>query len=210
MDNMYCYNCGNTLFDFDGNPCSCTIKSDRKYRFGTSLCDFVPLSYRGIKFDKNLVNADMPDAYREFLQRLRLDIISMKFRYKNILICSPIGTSKTIWVYDICEELMARNITVAPYYDLLEIRVKLLEYKESEIYDSDVLFAKIPLVIDKYTFNILSTLLDRRVRKSKTTIITYQGIYQSLSGVDEYKILSSMRGDGSLSSLRIEQFNFKT
>ena len=205
--NFYCELCGNTLSDIMGNPCECTNKPI-SYSPILNHCDFIPKIYKGIKFNKDLVKSSMPEIYGNFLDKTRNLLIRGKF-HKNLLLCSPINTSKTIWVYDIIGTLFSLNQEVAPYFDLLEIKRILLDIYSKDfdyIYTVPILFVKIPLEVNKYIFNSIETLIDRRIKKDVFTILTYQGNYKALSGVDEFNLLSDLRGDGSFKSILIEQY----
>lgn len=215
MIGNYCTECMGSGIDLDGNVCSCQLNV--KDFYSTVSCLEVPEQYRGINFSKFLVPKDVHESYGEFLETLHNDIISMRLRHKNYLICSPVGHSKSIFAYSCIERLFRNNILTFPLFDVLEIKRILLDTDlcRKQFYDVEnpenlimapYVFIKIPRVTTWEVYDTISVILDRRVRRGHSTIFLYGGTWESLLNGDRQNVLSNLMGDGTYNTLEVKNW----
>ena len=73
-----------------------------------------------------------------------------------------------------------------------------------------ILFVRSPSVITYDTYNNMSMLLDRRVRRGGSTIFLYNGTWRSLTSIDKRGTLKFLQGDGSGTSLEVSSWYKET
>lgn len=206
----FCPKCGNTGILIDGTPCGCRLNED--FLFNGLVCMDIPEQYQGLSFNPALISVDMGDAYRNFMSNIYDSITSMKWKFRNMVICSPPSCSKTILAYCIIQTLFRKGIETFPMYDINEIkrimtdmdfsRKQTYSVKDPEkLYLAPYLFVRIPTLISLETYDAIATLLDRRVRRGNATIFLYNGTWESLTRLDSMGIMSSLLGDGSYGTL---------
>ena len=188
----YCLKCGNSGTLPNGEPCDCGINIDSLY--SDVQCMDIPEQYRNIVFSPYLVKADLGEEYQKYLGKLFDDISSGRFRYKNELICSPAGHSKTVLAYCCMQSMFRAGIKTS---ELLSV---------SEITDVDreaeVLFIRVPMSTTQDIYRKIADIVDTRVRSGKSTIFLYNGSYEQLVYDDKLGILKNIIGDGSYGTLR--------
>lgn len=206
----YCVLCGNTGINIDGDVCSCRFNAQSFY--DTVSCLDVPEQYRGISFNKSLVPKDLHESYANYLQEVYNTILSGKWSQHNVVIASPIGHSKTILAYSCLEILFRNGIPTFPVYDVLEIKRMLLDMDlcRKSIYEVEnpelimtvpILFVKIPRLSNWEIYDMISIILDRRVRRGNSTIFLFDGSWQQLVYGDKNNILTGLVGDGNYNTL---------
>lgn len=206
----YCPKCGNAGILVNGEPCDCKLNTD--FLFNGLVCMDIPEQYQGMSFNPALIAEDMGDAYRNFMSNMYDSITSMKWKFRNILICSPPSRSKTTLAYCVIQTLFRKGIETFPVYDVNEIkrimtdmdfsRKQTYSVKDPEkLYTAPYLFAKIPALVSLETYDTMATLLDRRVRRGNATIFIYNGTWESLVRLDSMGVLTSLLGDGSYGTL---------
>lgn len=212
----YCPKCMNTGIDIDGNPCSCRFNA--KSFYDTVSCLDIPEQYRGIKFNGSLVSSDMPQGYANLLQDIHDKVLTGKWGFKNLILASPIGHSKTILAYSCIESLFRQGCITFPVYDILEIKRILLdmdtgrkpvyEVEEPErLITSNMLFVKIPRLTSWEVYDTIALLLDRRVRRGNSTIFIYDGNWSELIYNDKRNILTGLMGDGYYNTIEVQSWN---
>lgn len=217
MSDSYCPVCGNTGIDpTTGQVCNCKWNSDTF--FSTVSCLSIPVQYQGLVFNKILTPNDLGEEYRDYLENLYGDITMLRMQYHNILLCSPHQHSKTILAYSCIERLFRESLPVFPVCDIMELRNiinaidlgKKPAYSYAEdpenIIEASYLFAKIPLWPTWECFDTINTLIGRRIRRGHSTIFLYSGTWSQLSYADKYEAITSLRGNGSYSTLEIKSF----
>lgn len=211
----YCPKCGNSGILLDGSPCDCRLTIN-VFNDSLSMVD-VPDQYQGIYFDKRLICDGMSDYYRSFMDELYNNIISMKLKYKNYLICSPNRTSKTVMAYSALQFLFKRDIEVFPVYDLLEIKkiTTDMDLNRKQTYTVDnpekiltvpYLFVKIPDYLTNEVYQTMSVLVDRRTRRNTSTIFLYDGDLALLKKTDYQHLIDRLAGDGSYGTVIVKEF----
>ena len=124
-DNSVCIKCGGTGIDALGNPCSCGINK----KIEMPVCLKVPMQYQGLKFNKAFIREGLPPLYGETLDKILQDCIDSFGQFKrNILICAPPGSSKTIWAYTLYSMLFSMGCEIPEIMDLMQCREILLNY----------------------------------------------------------------------------------
>lgn len=212
----YCVKCGNTGINIDGDVCEC--KFNVKTFYDTVSCLDIPEQYRGIRFNKSLVPKDLHESYAEYLQSINDSVVTGKWRNHNVILCSPIGHSKTILAYSCLETLFRNGIPTFPVYDVMEIKRMLLDLDlcRKSIYEVDnpecimtvpLLFVKIPRLSNWEVFDTISIILDRRVRRGNSTIFLYDGTWSQLIYGDRNNILTGLMGDGSYNTIESKSWS---
>lgn len=215
----YCLTCGGKHKLIDGSPCpdcSDEIDFDTIDIIGLE----VPDQYRGLKFDKDFLAGYMDAAYGEYLEELAQDIISTRLTSKTIFISSPIGRGKSVFAYYCMQSLYRKDIPVFPYLDVLEIRRLMNEadnYGKTDfadelgvsvrsLYEVPYLFVRIPSEKSYNVYDSLITLIQRRVRRGKSTILLSQDTWDIFVENDKKTIVRSLKGDGSFHSIEVKDF----
>lgn len=215
MSDNYCPVCGGSGTKLDGTPCGCRMTHEL-FTSELSMLD-IPEQYQGIRFNRDAVDITMGTGYADYLYQLFGDVVSMKLKNKNILICSPKATSKTVMAYAAIQELFRRSIPTFPVYDLLEIRrmtvdmdlgrkSKYTQENPEDMLTVPYLFVKIPEFANNDIFGTLSILLDRRTRRNGCTIVLYDGSLKRLKDLDYRHIIESLDKDGSYGTLSCKSF----
>lgn len=215
----YCMYCGGTGVMVNGDVCThCKVALELEEDVDLTYLE-IPMAYRGAQFNQGLIPLSMPDAYGSYLSSLYKEITSMKPMCKNVFISSPPQTGKTVFVYSCMEFLFRKRYTVFPYFDLNEIECIMRDSDKGrkcgflneetspfDLYESEILFVKVPEKIEFSTGETLATLIDRRVRRSKTTIIMSTKSWTDVVNADKSNTLKNMTGDGSFKSILVKNF----
>lgn len=210
----YCTLCGNTGIDIDGNVCKCKALTETFY--DSVSCLEIPDQYRGVMFNQLLVPKDLHKSYASYLQTLHDGITSMTWE-KSVLLVSPIKHSKSVMAYSCLEHMFRMGVDVVPIFDLLEIKRILTDVDmcRKPIYELDeperlvtnkYLFAKVPRVTPTEVFDVLTLLLDRRVRRNNCTVFMYDGTWSNLERSDKHGILTGLLGDGTYGTLALKSW----
>lgn len=211
----YCPKCGNTGVLLDGTPCDCKAREEQL--FEGVQCLEIPEAYRGIKFDATILPGDMGPAYAAFMRSLYDQIVSLRLKCKNLIICSPQQTGKSILAYSAIQELFRKEIPVFPLYDLLEIKRIMLdiEYGKQRSMDIDnplnlytvpYVFAFVPPLTNYDVYDAAAMLIARRVRRGNSTILLYEGNWNFLAAGDAKGSLKNMKGNGSLTTIEVNSW----
>lgn len=211
-DNSVCIKCGGTGIDALGNPCSCGINK----KIEMPVCLKVPMQYQGLKFNKAFIRKGLPPLYGETLDKILQECIDSFGQFKrNILICAPPGSSKTIWAYTLYSMLFSMGCEIPEIMDLMQCREILLNYY-TEDKEALRLLSTAPLAVIKIPWDLpnrfvetVSTIIDRRVRANCSTIFLYNGSKTDLKARDSFGKLSMLEGDGYFNSLKIYSWEMK-
>ena len=103
---------------------------------------------------------------------------------------------------------------VLPLCDVMELRRMMFDYdmgrvNTADFYDVKYLFLKVPAEVTYQVRATMATIVDRRVRRGNSTIFLYNGTWSSLTYGDDSSILKGLQGDGSFSSLQVQNFKPK-
>lgn len=209
---MSCLKCGGTGWLANFEPCDCGITQ----AIAVPAYISVPAQYQDVRFDSRLLPKDLHVSYGEYMDRLLRDCtMDVGSYHKNVLVCSPPNSGKSVFAYTVNSILYAKGLLVADLMDILEIRDVLLDIygrhaEELEVInDAVILFVKIPLDLPNKVAETMSTLVERRVRKGHSTIFLYGGSDSDLKAQDRFGTLWSLLGDGSYNSIEIKSWSRK-
>lgn len=215
----YCIYCGNTGELPNGGICThCKTHIEQEEDLDLS-CLEIPISYRGAVFSGGLLPRDMGNIYASYMESLYKEVTSLKPMCKNIFVSSPAQTGKTVFVYSCMSFLFKKRIPIFPYFDVNELECimrdldkgKKCKYVNEDVdafnlYESEILFTKIPEKLEYSTAETLATLIDRRVRRSRSTIIMSTKSWSDVLTMDKANVLKELAGDGSFKSILVKNF----
>lgn len=213
----WCPKCSNTGINIvTGEPCDCKFNVQSFY--DSVSCMDIPEQYRGVIFNKALVPKDVHESYAEYLQSMYDSIITMRWKFHNVCLCSPIAHSKTILAYSCIEALFRHGIDTFPVFDILEVKRILLDmdlcrkqlYEVTEpdkLITAPILFVKIPRVITWEVYDTMVLVLDRRTRRGNSTIFMYDGYWEQLVKLDNQGIVAGLMGDGAYNTLDVKSWS---
>ncbi len=206
MANKVCLKCGGTGIDAFGNKCDCGAST----QVSVPLSISVPLQYFQVKFDARLLPEDLPTSYGSYMTKLLKDCSNTSDLFqKNVLVCAPPNSGKTVLAYTVLEVLYGGGYEVYPLKDIMEVRESLHNYYKDYTEQlrllsvAPVVFIKIPLDIPGKLGETISTIVERRVRAGHGTVFLYSGSKEDLLAQDTFGHLRSILGDGSYNSLSI-------
>ena len=206
----YCIKCGNTGLLADGKPCDCGAQS---VRLVLPPHMKLPLQYQNIKYNKEFIRPEFKDTLGAFMERLLKEITTDLHSYfRNYIICSPANTGKTVWAYNLYSLLYSQGENMPELLDLMQVREVLVNYynKDDELRDkisnARIMVVRIPMDLPNKFVETISTIVDRRVRNSCSTIFIYNGSRADLYAQDNFGKLKYLEGDGSFNTLCIKSF----
>lgn len=207
---MKCLKCADTGMDANGNPCSC--------RVGTSDAELpvildIPEQYQSVYFDMSFLPKKMHASYGYALQKIISEIKTSYVLSKNLLICAPPNSGKTVFAYTIYRIIYQAGLPTSQLYDLNEIRKLMNDIysKQEDVYNTflnvKIAIVKIPLDLPMRFAETIATILDLRLRHSGKTIFLYDGSKEDLLAQDKYDRLSYMIGDGSYHTMECYSYS---
>lgn len=208
MADAGCIFCGGTGTTADMKPCTCA-GSGEVQKINPNK---VPNAYKDIsEFDSSFLPGFVSQAYKDFMQNIYGDMKTSCKLDRNLLICSPPNSGKTILAYSVYNNLDNRGVRHLPLMDLLEVRDLMHGYsKDKELLllleKSPIVFVILPADVPTRFVDTMSMIIQRRVRTGGGTIFLYGGTSKSLSNIDTYGKLSLLKGDGSYSSLGVYSY----
>lgn len=207
-----CLKCGDTGITVDGTPCDCRGHGI----VNTPIVLEVPSIYQTAEFSASLVPIKMPRSYGIELEDI-INAIKSKGKYsRNILICSPPNTGKTVFAYTIYKHQYVKGLSMSEIMDLVEAKELLnsTSYDESiqrdkeKLINCPVAVIKIPLDVPNRFAETMSTIIERRVRKNGTTIFLYGGSIRGLQAQDRFDTLNNIIRDGSYNSIKVIDYQY--
>lgn len=211
----YCPKCGNTGVLITGEPCDCQLHIEDIYN-GVECLD-IPESYRGLKFDPIMLPSVMGMPYMNHMATVYEQIVSLRWKCRNMVICSPNQTGKSVLAYCTIQELFRKEIQVFPLFDILEIKRIMtdIEYNKHQslgvdnpmrLYTAPYVFAVIPPMTNYDTYDTAAMLVARRTRRGNSTILLYDGSWNQLIYNDSKGSLKGLEGDGSLTTVAVSSW----
>lgn len=216
----YCADCGNTGFLPNGDKCPCGIlrRSEREY----IQCMSVPEEYRDIRFNVAAVPEDCGAAYASFLEDIHSDILRTDaLKCKNLFISSPLKHSKTVFAYSCIQQLFKRDIEVFPLFDTGEVWniLQCLDTNKKSVFLQDLeatetglltvpyLFVKVTDNLSFTTFDAITELVDRRMRRGHGTIFLSNNRWNYVVAADSKKRIANLNGDGFFGTVKVHDFS---
>lgn len=144
----------------------------------------IPDAYKGVMWNENAVRETphlpretvMHDNFTIFLQRMTAMVGAFsigKLPDRSCLIAAPPGSGKNHAVYASMQGALAAGLTVAPYYDVGQIRELMKNEKMPESYwEAQVCFVK--MMVGNITLSdiqVMKIVADRRARLGLPTIV---------------------------------------
>lgn len=208
-----CLLCGGTGITYDGDPCpNCSGELLKKAMRTSHRGILIPMQYQGVEFDKSLLPEAMQSGYGSFMEDLLRNIYTDYSLYqKNILICSRPNSGKTIWSYSLINILYDKGFSMPDIQDLLTVR-EILNYKtgDAQMYDEIVnsrgLIVRLPSDMQFWMFDVIQTIIERRVSKNGFTIFLYNAGLERLKQADKNNTLANIVGTGSFHTIKVEDF----
>ena len=201
-----CIYCGDTLKTSLGEPCP--VCSGKILKKSASVYN-IPIQYQGVSFDKSFLPEKMQKVYGTYMEELLIEIVNnISFYAKNSLICSRPNTGKTIWAYTLYANLYDKGVRIPPLRDIMEVRNLLNgSSEEGEMFSSSkCAIIKIPVDIQFWMIDIMSSVIERRVRNNGFTIFLFGGTEEDITSADKNKRYRYLKGNGSYNSLDVKMF----
>lgn len=208
-----CLICGGQGLDLDGNPCPECATKRLKMMSKSYSAALIPFQYQGLEFDKSFLPQALQSTYGAYMEDL-LKTISIDYAMyqRNLLICSRPNSGKTVWAYNLINILYDRGFNVPTIQDLVSLRdvINHRNYNTTELYEavteSRGLVVRIPADVQFWMFDIVQSVLEKRVAKNGFTIFLYSDSYERLKDADKYNKLQYIVGSGSYHTIKIEDF----
>ena len=186
---MGCLKCGDTGMMANGDTCSCGIQ--QRIILPDSLK--IPVQYQNVRFSKLLVREELRDSYGNYMESLLQECTENLFTFhKNIIICAPPNSGKTVWAYTVCGILYAKNVKMPEILDIMQLWGVMTSYYRSpaelveSVSNARLAVFKIPLDLPSKFIETISTVIERRVRNNSSTIFMYSGRWEDLVAQDTF------------------------
>lgn len=205
---MSCLKCADTGYDVFGQKCeSCDYWHVHKIPILLNI----PSQYQGVQFDRSFLPKYLQDGYGSYVESLIPTVVGNINAIRNILICAPPNSGKTIMCYDIMARLFEKGVEIPLLYDLLEVRELFNSFSSDknlleQICNSRLVFIKIPYDVPARFGETISTIIDRRVRHNGGTIFIYNGSVEDLKNLDKYDRFTALIGDGSFNTIEVKSW----
>lgn len=207
-----CLKCGGTGFLLSGELCDCGVKT---IYYVPEVLE-VPMQYQGVRFNSRLLPPNVQGGYADYMDAMYRTLTSNSIQgRKNVLICAPPNTGKTVFAYSVLIDQYMKGVSVVPLMDIMEVRAIMMNpydidvEKVESISKSQVMFIKIPMDLPSRLAESMSTIIERRVRNSASTIFLYSGTYKDLIAQDTFGKLRMLIGDGSYNSIEVKSFYYE-
>lgn len=211
MANLNCLRCGGSGILADGSPCPECSKEE--YKVASIFMLEVPQQYMGMSWNTDALPVNVSNKYKDEMDSLLRAITMSYSNYSvNHLICYPNGNGKSIWSYTLLNNLYMKGVSVFGIIDLLDCREIMKSYekeqkeKERKLSNSKLAIIRIPRDIQIWHFDIMQTVLERRVQKGNFTIFLFSGFYSDLERFDRMGSFKHLKGDGTFNSIRVHDF----
>lgn len=202
-----CLKCGNTGVMADGTPCDCRCNQD----IDLPVVLAIPEQYQTAEFNKTMLPKNLQYGYGTVCEEIISSIKVNKRYYKNVLICAPPNSGKTVLSYTIYRILYTNNVPVPPIMDLFEIRRMLANvYQESDelllLKNAKTAIVRIQLDLPPKFVEYMLSILEFRVRYGGFTIFLYDGSYLDMMNADKGGKLEYIKGDGSYHTVEVHSY----
>jgi len=217
MQKRYCEKCGGCGVLLDGSLCSCQLNTEEF--FGSISSIDIPELYQGKIFNKLILPRNLPAEYGTTMQEIYDNVTSLRWKAHNVVLCSPPGSGKSTLAYSCIESLFRKGLPVLTLYDLFELKRIILDYDNGRkiAYDvtdpeyvvkSPYLFVRIPRTLSFDTYDCISYLLDKRVRRNGSTFFLFNGTWEQLIALDKNNVLNNLVGDGSYGTVERSSWEY--
>ena len=207
-----CIKCAGSGKMGNGEICDCGAQLQKEVYL--PKCLNIPIQYQSVKYSKRFLRESQQNTLGVFMEALLTEITNNLHTFnKNYIICAPPNSGKTVWAYNIYSTLFSKGINVPEIMDLMQVREIMLNYyseyadKQQLINESKIMIVKLPMDLPNKFPETISTIIDRRVRNSCSTIFLFNGSKNDLLNQDRFNKLEYMLGDGAFNSICIESFD---
>lgn len=210
---MNCLKCGGTGYTVHGKKCDCGSVEER-----VIIPDSIkiPQQYQSIVFSESLLPEYVDVSYKAYMRDLYRECTTCeKWFNRNILICAPPNSGKTVFAYSVIGTLYAKGVVVSDLMDIMEVRELIMayygdvRYSKSNIAEAKIVFIKIPQDLPVKLAETMSTIVERRVRHGVGTIFLFSGTKEDLKAQDRFGKLQALIGDGSYNSIEVKSWERK-
>lgn len=207
MGEKICLKCGNTGIMNNGEPCDCRANIDIDLPVVLSI----PEQYQTADFNKTMLPKYLQFGYGTLCEEIISSIRVNKRFNKNVLICAPPNSGKTVFSYTVYRILHMSNVPVPPILDLFEIRRMLANvYNEDEdlklLKSAKTAIVRVQLDLPPKFVEYILSILEFRVRYGGFTIFLYDGSYVDMMNADRGGKLKYIKGDGSYHTVEVHSY----
>ncbi|MCI9050731.1 MAG: hypothetical protein HFI05_02215 [Lachnospiraceae bacterium] len=204
-----CLKCGGTGVLINGEKCDCGCMDD----FVLPTAMHIPSQYQNVRFEKSFLPKWLQNDYGEYMDKLLIDCtIHLHTFQKNILICAPPNSGKTIFTYTVYGLLYAKGQNVSSLIDIMEAREIIMNYynvnyqRMELLSNAKIAMIKIPQDLPLKFAETISMIIERRVRNGCSTIFLFSGSQEDLIAQDKFGKFKALLGDGSYNSIEIKSW----
>lgn len=206
-----CLKCGGTGLMWDGTPCTCGAGASN---MELPVILDIPEQYQSVYFDKSFLPSGLHESYGSVLQGIISEVSVNKSYSKNVLICAPSNSGKTVFAYTLYKIFYKNGLPFSDVYDLNEVKKLMTDiYTKDDKYnlllESRLAVVKIPLDLPSKFVETMLTILDLRLRHSGKTIFLFDGSKEDLLAQDKYNRLEDVLGDGSYHTIQCFSYTRK-
>lgn len=209
---VHCLECGGSGVLLDGKPCPACAQERLEKAVSSHSSATVPMQYQGVVFDKSFLPMEMQKTYGSYMEDLLHTIANDYQMYqKNLLICSRPNSGKTVWAYNLITILSDKGYQIPTILDLMTVREH-LNYRSTDaelqelIQTSRGLIVRLPADMQFWMFDIIQTILERRVARNGFTVFLCSNGYEKLKEQDRNNALKFMLGSGAFHTIKLEDF----
>lgn len=215
----YCPYCANTGITPDNEICKCKRFINNYTKKET--CLIIPKAYRRVTFNPLSVNPTLHEKYSKLLEKLILDVKSMRWQNKNLFISSPVNSSKSIFAYTCLQILYDKGLSVFPMFDLMEIRRILQDLDKGKgsicleefninntfLITCPLLFVQVGTDKTQEAYETMLNLIKRRIRNGGSTCFLSAINFSLFVYNDKFNLVKGLVGDGSYGTLEIHSYS---
>lgn len=203
-----CLKCAGDGIMGNGEPCPVCAKEKLKI---IPTVYGVPAQYQGVRFDKSFLPEKEQKDYGAYMEELMETIVNdFSFYQKNLLICSKPNSGKTVWAYNLYSVLSSKGYEIPPLKDIVEVRNILNSYTDKDMIrlysEARCAIIRIPRDIQFWMFDVMSFIIERRVRSDGFTIFMFGGTEEELKQADRYERLKTLKGSGAYNTVYVKSF----
>ena len=204
-----CHICNDELRTGSGRPCPVCCKDGERREVELPVCEDLPQQYQGIVYSKEFIPEALKNTLGSAMETLLIDIQQQGF-CQNILIGARPNSGKTVWAYNVYARLMDKGWNIPKVRDIYEVQRILYSFSKDDEEESSrynnakVCIIKIPMDVRSNVVELMSTIVERRVRNGGVTIFLYGGTREELVASDKQRRLPALTGNGSFNTIDLK------
>lgn len=215
----YCSKCDMSGYMMDGSICDCQwgqkIKEQKLEQYKKEQKEdiirkgIIPDNY-GEEFCGEFIREPYNDTLGEYLDNIHQYIKTNKVIPKNILVCSPPRTGKTVFQYSIISWAINNNVNYCKPLFISDISNMINDKSQienmSKIMTTPIVFVNIDESVVLGFVDIISTIISKRVNIGYSTMFFSASDYNALCKKPTGSKLRELKGDGLYKSIDIQNF----